>query len=65
MAGKHRSFPDAPQPSCMEATANWGLDLAEVLHEAGVRVSIVNTTRVKAYGQGELARNKTTSSMRR
>ena len=43
----------------MEATGNWGLDLAEVLHGAGVRVSIVNPARVKAHGQSELARNKT------
>lgn len=43
----------------MEATGNWGLDLAEVLHGAGMTVSIVNSSRVKAYGQSELARDKT------
>ena len=43
----------------MEATGNWGLELAEVLHGAGMRVSIVNPSRVEAYGQSELARNKT------
>ncbi len=56
---KHRPFPDARLHACMEATGNWGLDLAEVLHGAGVRVSIVNPARVKAHGQSELARNKT------
>ncbi len=56
---KHRPSPDAPLHACMEATGNWGLDLAEVLHGAGVRVSIVNPARVKAHGQSELARNKT------
>lgn len=56
---KLRPFPDAPLHACMEATGNWGLDLAEVLHGAGVRVSIVNPARVKAHGQSELARNKT------
>ena len=35
------------------------LDVAEVLHGAGIRVSIVNPARVKVHGQSELARNKT------
>ena len=56
---QHRSSPDAPLHACMEATGNWGLDLAEVLHVTGIRVSIVNPLRVKAYGQSELSRNKT------
>jgi transposase len=43
----------------MEATGNWGLDLAAFLHGHGVRVSIVNPARIKAYGESELARNKT------
>ncbi len=33
--------------------------MAEVLHGAGMTISIVNPSRVKAYGQSELARNKT------
>lgn len=57
--GKHRPAPDAPLHACMEATGNWGLDLAEVLHGTGIEVSIVNPSRVKAFGQSELARNKT------
>ena len=56
---QHRPSPDALLHACMEATGNWGLDLAEVLHEAGIRVSIVNPLRVKAHGQSELSRNKT------
>ncbi len=45
--------------ACMEATGNWGLDLATFLHGRGVQVSVVNPARVKAYGDSELARNKT------
>ena len=56
---QHRPAPDAPLHACMEATGNWGLDLVEVLHGRGMTVSIVNPSRVKAYGQSELARNKT------
>ena len=51
--------PDAPRHACMEATGNWGLDLAAFLHGQGVQVSIVNPARIKAYGSSELARNKT------
>ena len=43
----------------MEATGNWGLDLAAFLHGRGVRVSVVNPARIKAYGESELSRNKT------
>jgi transposase len=43
----------------MEATGNWGLDLADFLHAQGMRVSVVNPARIKAYGASELARNKT------
>jgi len=52
--------PDSARPlhACMEATGNWGLDLADFLHGSGVRVSIVNPLRIKAFGQSELARNK-------
>lgn len=56
---RHRPDPDAPLHACMEATGNYGLGLAEVLHGEGVIVSIVNPSRVKAYGQSELMRNKT------
>ena len=56
---RHRPDPDAPLHACMKATGNYGLDLAEVLHERGVVVSIVNPSRIKAHGQSELMRNKT------
>jgi transposase len=56
---KHRPDPAAPLHACMEATGNWGLDLADFLHGRGVRVSVVNPARIKAYGESELARNKT------
>ncbi len=55
---KQRPDPARPLQACMEATGNWGLDLADFLHESGVRVSIVNPLRIKAFGQSELARNK-------
>jgi transposase len=45
--------------ACMEATGNWGLDLAAFLVAAGLTVSIVNPRQIKAFGESELARNKT------
>jgi transposase len=56
---KQGADPDVPRHACMEATGNWGLDLAAFLHSQGVQVSIVNPARIKAYGSSELARNKT------
>lgn len=56
---KHRPDPAAPLHACMEATGNWGLELADFLHDQGIRVSVVNPARIKAYGESELARNKT------
>jgi transposase len=56
---KHRPDPAAPLHACMEATGNWGLDLADALHGEGIRVSVVNPARIKAFGESELARNKT------
>lgn len=56
---RHRPDPSLPLHACMEATGNWGLDLADALHAHGVRVSIVNPARVKAHGASELIRNKT------
>ena len=45
-----RNRPSATEPlhACMEATGNWGLDLAAFLHAAGLKVSIVNPRQVKA-----------------
>ena len=45
---KHRSDPDAPLHACLEATGNWGLELADALHDRGIRVSVVNPARIKA-----------------
>ena len=56
---EHRPDPSAPLHVCMEATGNWGLELAGLLHAQDVRVSIVNPARIKAYGDSELARDKT------
>ncbi len=56
---RHRPDPAVPLHACMEATGNWGLDLAAFLHGRGVLVSVVNPARIKAYGASELARNKT------
>ena len=50
---KHRPDPDAPLHACMEATGNWGLELADALHGHGIRVSVVNPARVKAFGESE------------
>jgi transposase len=56
---KHRPDPTAPLHVCMEATGNWGLELADALHSRGIQVSVVNPARVKAFGESELAHNKT------
>ena len=45
--------------ACMEATGSYGEDLAIYLHEAGHRVSVVNPSRIKGFGQSELIRTKT------
>ena len=45
--------------ACMEATGNYGEDLAIYLHEAGHTVSIVNPARIKGFAQSELIRTKT------
>jgi transposase len=45
--------------ACLEATGNYGEDLAIFLHEAGHSVSIVNPARIKGFGQSELIRTKT------
>ena len=45
--------------ACLEATGNYGEDLAIYLHEAGHTVSIVNPARIKGFAQSELVRTKT------
>jgi len=45
--------------ACLEATGNYGEDLAIYLHEAGHSVNIVNPARIKGFAQSELIRTKT------
>lgn len=45
--------------ACMEATSSYMEALAEALHGAGYRVSVVNPLQVKAFGQSQLRRQKT------
>jgi transposase len=56
---QHRPCTTEPLHACMEATGNWGLDLAAFLYAAGHKVSIINPRQIKAFGESELARNKT------
>jgi len=44
---------------CLEATGNYGEELAIYFHEAGHTVSIVNPARIKSFAQSELIRTKT------
>lgn len=45
--------------ACMEATGGYWRALATHLYEAGHTVAVVNPSRIKAYAQSELLRNKT------
>jgi len=45
--------------ACLEATGNYGEELAIYLHEAGHLVSMVNPARIKGFAQSELIRTKT------
>jgi transposase len=45
--------------ACLEATGNYGENLALFLHEAGHMVSMVNPARIKGFAQSELIRTKT------
>lgn len=44
---------------CMEATSVYWEAVAEALHEAGYRVSVVNPLRIKGYAMSQLRRSKT------
>lgn len=46
-------------PIGLEATGVYSEPVAEALHEAGHRVSVINPARIKAYGRSELQRAKT------
>jgi transposase len=45
--------------ACLEATGPYGEALAQALHGRDYPVSVVNPTRIKAYGASQLKRNKT------
>ncbi|NEQ28902.1 MAG: IS110 family transposase, partial [Microcoleus sp. SIO2G3] len=45
--------------ACLESTSTYGEAVAEVLHQAGHLVSIVNPARIKGFAQSELSRTKT------
>lgn len=45
--------------ACMEATGQYGDEIAEYLHQGGYGVSVVNPVRIKRYGESKLHRNKT------
>lgn len=55
----HRSDRSKPLHVCMQATRNWGLDLADFMHAHGAQVSIVNPAQIKACGASECVRCKT------
>ena len=44
---------------CMEATSTYYEKLATFLHDAGIRVSVVNPLQIKAFGESLLSRQKT------
>ena len=44
---------------CMEATGQYGEELAEYLFQRSYLVSVVNPARIKRYGESKLHRNKT------
>lgn len=48
-----------PLHACLEATGIYGEALAVFLHQQGMRVSVVNPARIKAFAQSELLRTKT------
>lgn len=45
--------------ACLESTGGFSEALATVLHDAGHEVSIVNPSRIKAFGKTEMVRTKT------
>ena len=60
MAQKTRNSIGIPKvQACLEATGNYGEELAIYLHEAGHLVSMVNPARIKGFAQSELIRTKT------
>lgn len=50
---------DSPMHVCLEATGQYGNEVAEYLFQEGQTVSVVNPARIKHYGRSQLRRNKT------
>lgn len=44
--------------ACLEATGQYGEEVAEALYGLGYRVSVVNPLRIKRYAQSDLLRNQ-------
>jgi transposase len=55
----HNRNVDGALRVCMESTGGWSESLALFLTQAGHRVSVVNPSRIRAFGQSELLRTKT------
>lgn len=53
-----KRFGDTPWVA-LEATGTYGDEVSAWLHQAGIRVSVVNPARIKAYADSRLARHKT------
>lgn len=51
-----------PLHVCLEATGRYGEAIAEYLFEQGHQVSVVNPSRIHAYGRSKLRRSKTDKS---
>jgi len=45
--------------ACMEATGEYGIELATFLHDHAITVSVVNPAQIKGFAQSELTRTKT------
>jgi transposase len=48
--------------ACLEATGTYSEEIAQALHDAGMRVAVVNPARIASYAKSKLARNKTDPS---
>jgi transposase len=59
LLGWLRAHLTLPLHAGMEATGVYGEALALFLHQQGVRTSVVNPARIKAFAQSELLRTKT------
>lgn len=50
--------PERPIAVCLEATGRYWESVAHVLHDAGLKVHVVNPAQVKAFRESKLQRNK-------